>query len=521
MPHHPLPNNPLPHSPLPKGSGPARPLPAAGPAGPAAAPYPRRWAALAALLLAEAMNLLDSTIMTVAAPVIHADLGGPASGIPWYSAAYTLPFAVLLITGGRLGDIAGRRRLLRLGVAGFVLASTVCALAGSPAMLIGARAVQGAAAALVIPQTIGLIRAMFQGDALARAMGSIGPVMGLAAVCGPVLGGLLTHADLLGSSWRAVFLVNLPLGLAVLAATPLLPEDRSKRRPRLDLIGTVLAVLGTGLLVQPLLDGGLTRFALRPWAVLATGLAVLAVFGWQQRRRAREGRSALVEAGLFRGRGFPAALAASLLFFAVVGGLMMVVVLQLQLGLHTDARSSGLTLLPWSAAMAVASWCAGARLVPRYGSRVMFAGLAALLAGTLGAVAVYATAPAAAYPWPLPVALAVCGLGQGLFAVPFFTTALHRVRPHETGSAAGLLNAAQQLGGTLGTALFGAVFFHAFGVPGLPAGHAASPAGGPGALAALHGVRDAFAVAVALLAGTVVAAARMRPSPVVATAGDR
>ncbi|MFH8628483.1 MFS transporter [Streptomyces lydicus] len=470
-------------------------------------PYPRRWCALAVLLVAEAMNLLDSTIMTVAAPVIHADLGGPASGIQWFSAAYTLPFAVLLITGGRLGDIAGRKRVFRAGVAAFVLASALCALAASPTMLISARAVQGAAAALVIPQTIGLIRGMFHGDELARAMGSIGPVMGLAAVCGPVLAGVLTHADLFGSSWRAVFLVNVPLGLGVLAAAPLLREDRSERRPRLDLTGTVLAVLGTGALVHPLIESGPDRGSPGRWALFAAGLGLMALFGAHQRRRTARGRSALVETRLFSDRGFPAALAAAVLFFAVINGLMLVVVLQLQLGPHTDVRFAGLTLLPWSAAMAAASWTAGARLVPRHGSRVMFAGLAALLVGTLGALVVYGTGRPAAYPWPLLAALTAAGLGQGLFSVPFFTTALGRVRPHETGSAAGLLNAAQQLGGTLGVALLGTVFLHT-----------ATGTGAPGAGAALLGARDACGAAVVLLAGTVAAAvllhaaARTRPA---------
>ncbi|TXC93876.1 MFS transporter [Streptomyces sp. ISID311] len=484
--------SPTPSPPL----APASPPPPAPPPVAPPAPYPRRWAALATLLTAEAMNLLDSTVTTVIAPVIHTDLGGPARDLPWFGAAYTLPFAVLLITGGRLGDIAGRRRVFRLGVAGFALASLLCALAPSAGLLIAARAAQGAAAALVIPQTIGLIRSMFHGAELPRALGSIGPVMGLAAVCGPVLGGALAHADLLGSSWRAAFLVNLPLALGVLVTARLLPEDRSARRPRLDLTGTALAVCGTGLIVQPLIASGAATGSPGTWGTLAAGLLVLAGFGLHQRRRSRRGRSVLVETGLFRDRGFPAALAASVLFFAVVNGLLTVVVLQLQLGPHTDVLAAGLSLLPWSAAMAVSSWIAGSRLVPRYGSRVMFAGLAALLLGALAALAAYGTVPAASYPWPLLAALAACGLGQGLFAVPFFTTALHRVRPHETGSAAGLLNAAQQLGGTLGIALLGAVFLHtAAAAPPAPA------------VAVLDGARHAFWAAVALLTATGLAAA--------------
>ncbi|MBE8517575.1 MFS transporter [Amycolatopsis sp. H6(2020)] len=397
----------------------------------------RRWAALAVLLVAEAMNLLDATIVQVAGPAIHADLPGPAAGIPWFSAAYTLPFAAFLITGGRLGDILGRAKVFKLGVAGFVFASLVCAAAQDAGLLIGARAVQGAAAALIIPQTIGLIRALFDGAELAKALGAIGPVMGLSAVTGPLLGGLLTQAI----SWRAAFLVNVPLGLAVLFAARLLREDRAATRPRLDLTGTALVVAGAGLLVYPLIDPAGTN-----WAVLAAGATVLIVFGFQQRRAA----APLVEPSLFAHRGFPAALAGSLLFFAVMTGLMQVVPMQLQLGFGADVRTAGLTLLPLSVGLAVSSYVAGAWLVPKFGSRVMFAGLALLLTGLLAMEA----GGVGAYPW----ALGLCGLGMGTFTVPFFTAALHRVRPHETGSAAGLLNAVQQLGGTLGVALLGGLY---------------------------------------------------------------
>ncbi|WP_369262319.1 MFS transporter [Streptomyces sp. R35] len=446
--------------------------------------HPHRWSALAVLLVAEAMNLLDATIMTVAAPAIHADLGGPVSDIQWYGAAYTLPFAVLLIAGGRLGDIAGRRTVFRIGVAGFVLASLACAFAPSAGLLIAARAVQGAAAALVIPQTIGLIRVMFDGDELARAMGSIGPVMGLAAVCGPVAGGVLTHA----ASWRAVFFVNVPLGVAVLLTTPLLREDRPARRPHLDLVGTVLVSGAVGLITYPLIQGADSGVYALTWG---PGLALFAAFVLHQRHRVRRELSPLVEPSLFGNRGFSAALLCSVLFFAVVSGLMLVVVVQLQLGPHIGVLAAGLTLLPWSCAMGISSWTAGRRLVPRHGARVMYAGLAALLAGALGAIAAYAGAPDTGYPWPLLAALAVCGVGQGLFAVPFFTTALHRVRPHETGSAAGLLNAVQQLGSTLGVALLGSVFFRG-------------------------GAQDAFWVAAGLLVATGAAVVFMMPGRSVA-----
>ncbi|EST34605.1 MFS transporter [Streptomyces roseochromogenus] len=427
---------------------------------PAATAHRRRWPGLAALLLGEAMNLLDATVVQVAAPAVHADLGGPVSDVQWYGAAYTLPFAVLLITGGRLGDIAGRRRMFVLGVTVFTAASVACALAPAPGLLIAFRAVQGAAAALIIPQTIGLIKAMFSGEETAKALGSIGPVMGLAAVCGPVVGGVLTHADLFGSSWRSAFLVNVPVAAVVLALARNLPENRAPHRPPLDWPGTILAALGTGLLVYPLIGGNLRELPLQGWLLMTAGLLVLAVFARQQSRTPRP----LLEPSLFTHRGFPAALVTSTAFFAVTNGLTVVVVLQLQLDAKRGVLTSGLSLLPWSAGLALASWWAGSRLVRRYGRRVMPYGLGVLLAGLLAAVVAYRTTTEPGhFPVALLPALALIGLGAGLFTPAFFTLALRPLRPHEVGSAAGLLNAVQQLGATLGVAVLGSVYLSGSG----------------------------------------------------------
>lgn len=181
-------------------------------------PYPQRWAVLAVVLLAEVMDLLDATITGVAAPAIAADLGGGRETAQWLGAAYTLPFAVLLITAGRLGDRYGRRPLFLIGAAGFTLASVLCALAPGPGALIAARALQGACGALLLPQGFGIVKETFPEPELGKAFGLFGPVMGLCAVGGPVVGGLLAGTDLFGAGWRMVFLVNLPLGLAALAA---------------------------------------------------------------------------------------------------------------------------------------------------------------------------------------------------------------------------------------------------------------------------------------------------------------
>ncbi|MFC9691279.1 MFS transporter [Kribbella sp. NPDC056951] len=420
----------------------------------------RKWVGLVALLVAEAMNLLDATIVQVAAPVIHTDLGGRTADIQWFSAAYTLPFAALLITGGRLGDIYGRRRLFRLGVVGFVLASTACALATQSGVLIGARAVQGLTAAAIIPQTIGLIRSSFSGPELPKALGLIGPVMGLAGISGPLLGGVITEA----TSWRVVFLVNVPLGIAVLVLARLLPESRSPERPSLDLAGTALLITGSALLVFPILQS-------QDWILLPLGIAVLGGCVLQQRRSG----SRLLELSLFRRSGFGAALGTSALFFAVMSGLTLVVVLHQQLTLHHSVMRASLVLLPWSAVSGIASWCAGQWLIQRFGSRLMYVGLAVLLIGLL-----------ATRLWIAP-GLGICGAGVGLFTTAFFTEALHRVQPQETGSAAGLLNAVQQFGGTLGVAVLGTIFLH----------HPATP-------------QRAFLVATAVIVVTVATAHLMR-----------
>ncbi|WP_406300717.1 MFS transporter [Embleya sp. NBC_00888] len=500
------------HSPAPAGATDhtvdrtARKTPAA-PGAPTRTAYPRRWIALIALLTAEAMNLLDATIVQVAGPVIHADLGGPAATIPWYSAAYTLAFALGLLTAARVGDIAGRRRIFRIGVTAFALTSAACALAPTAAALIGLRAAQGAAAALIIPQTFGLIRAMFDGDELPKALGAIGPVMGLSAVLGPVLGGVLTHVDLFGTSWRAVFLVNLPLSVAVLAIAPHLREDRAPVRPRLDPTGTALAMVGTALLVCPLAAGTGAPGA-RAWAVAAFGALVLIAFTVHQRRAAAAGRTPLVEPSLLRGRAFPGALATSTLFFAVMNGVMITVVLHLELGLGTGPLTAGLTLLPWSAGLAAASWAAGTHLVSRHGTRVLHAGIAALAAGLAAAALAYRAAPAGHYPVGLPFALVLAGLGVGLFTPPFFTAALRHVSPQETGSAAGLLNAVQQLGGTLGVAVIGGIY-----LTGTHSGHTAT-------LNAQHALLAAgvLLAATALAARTMTARPHAQPAPIAAEA---
>src|SRR3954447_9953533 len=283
--------------------------------------HPRRWLVLALVLAVECMDLLDGTIVNVAAPSIRADLRSSLSALQWIAAGYALTFAVGLVTGGRLGDIFGRKRLFLLGVAGFTAASALCGAARSTEMLIACRLVQGAFAALMIPQGFGIIRAAFPPDELQKAFGLFGPVIGLSAVLGPVIGGVLTDA----ADWRWIFLVNVPLGIAALiGGRRLLPESRADDPPALDLPGAALVTVAAGLLVYPLIQG---REAGWPaWTLVSMGAAAgtLAVFVLVERARERRGVSALVTMSLFRKRAFSAGLATIVVFFAGMIGLMLV-----------------------------------------------------------------------------------------------------------------------------------------------------------------------------------------------------
>src|SRR6266700_6103921 len=242
-----------------------------------------RWLAFGAVITAAVMDLLDSTITQVAAPTIRRELGGSYAVIEWVTAAYALAMAVGLLTGGRLGDIFGRRRVLLAGIAGFVLASAGCAAAQSAGELIAARAAQGLLGAVMLPQVFGLIRDLFEAHEMGRAFGVYGPVMGLSAMLGPIVSGGLISANVLGTGWRMIFGVNVPVGLAalVLGARTLPAGISGTSGPRrLDLPGALLAGAAMFLLVFPLAQGHALGWPAWLFGMLAASVLVLAGFGW-------------------------------------------------------------------------------------------------------------------------------------------------------------------------------------------------------------------------------------------------
>ena len=427
------------------------------------------WLGLIVVIATAVMDLLDSTITQTAAPAIRRDLGGSYAALEWFSAAYTLAMSATLLLGSRLGDAFGRRRVLLAGVSGFVAASVLCAAAPDATTLIIARALQGAVAAIMVPQGFGLIREMFGDEGQQKAFAVFGPVMGMAAVAGPLIGGGLVSADLFGSGWRAIFLVNVPLGLgALIAGRALLPRiGPAAPGARLDLASVLLAMGGSVAVVYPLIQGREQGWPAWCFALMAAGAGLLAAFAGLQARRSRRGQTPLVEPSILRRRPYVAGLAVVLGFIGAMGGMMIALNVMYQAGLGFSPLDSGLATVAVPLA-AIAGSITSSMLLARIGRTTMHIGLITMAAGLVACDVVMRAAGGTLDAWTLVAPLAMTGFGMGMVFVPMFDVILAGVRPHELGSASGLLESVQQLAMSVGIAVVGSVLFDRLG-----AGHGA------------------------------------------------
>jgi EmrB/QacA subfamily drug resistance transporter len=424
--------------------------------------HPRAWLILALILCAEVMDLLDSTIVTVAAPAITADLHSNTTALQWVTGGYSLTFAVFLIAGARLGDRYGRKKLFLVGAWSFVAFSAVCALAPTTEVLVGGRLLQGVAAALLIPQGFSLLLTVFAAQDQGKAFAIFGPVVGLAAVAGPVIGGLLVDADVAGTGWRLVFLINLPIGvLAAVGATRLFPESRQESSARLDPVGILLVGATAALFTYPLIQGREAGWPAWTYAMIAGGLVVLAALVWWTRRRLRRGEDPLVQPSIFRRRGFSAGVVLTLVFFGGTFGVGLALTLFLQLGLGFSAVHAGLTALPYALGSSVGALFGAGLLAPRLGRNTLQLGNALQALGLVAALLVLARTGTHVTTLQLAGPLLVWGLGMGLVIAPLFDFVLASLTEDEAGSGSGVLNALQQLGSAIGVAAIGSVFFSA------------------------------------------------------------
>ena len=445
---------------------------------------PRRWLTLVILLLAAFMNLLDVSIVNIAIPSIQRNLHASYADVQWALAGYTLAYALVLISGGRLGDIYGRKRLFLIGVIGFTIMSALCGAAQSPGMLIACRVVQGAMGAIMVPQVLAVIQVIFPPAERIKALAGFGVTAGLGTVSGPLIGGLLIQHNLFGLDWRPIFLINVPVGvIAVAAAAVLVHESRAPSPPKLDPAGVGLITAALLLLLFPLVQGRQLGWPTWTFVSMAASVPVFALFVWYEQVKSRRDGSPLVPLRLFRDRGFSAGMAIAVTFFLGIASYGLVLTLFLQLGLGFTPLHAGLTFLPFSLGLLVSSGAA-ARLAPRFGRGVTMAGALIIAAGMAGLIATTNHYGAAVTTWDLVPGLVAAGLGLGAVIAPLADIVLARVPRQDAGSASGVFNTGLQLGNSIGIALIGVIFFGLLGSQSGPAASTVAPALRAGIVAA-------------------------------------
>lgn len=461
---------------------------------------------LPVILSATFMVSFDYMVVNVATPSLQRDLHAGPVALELVIAGYAFTYASGMVTGGRLGDLFGHRRLFLVGMAAFTAASLLCGLAQSPVQLVAARLLQGLTGAAMVPQVLALISAALPAADRPRAMAWYGVVLGGGGVAGQIGGGLLLQADPLGLGWRTIFLVNVPVGAAALAlAARSLPGTRSDRRPRLDPAGAAGISGALALALVPLAMGREQGWPAWTWISLGASVPVLAATLWWERRLARTGGEPLLDLGLFRARSFDLGLALNVAFLASFGSMNVVLTMLLQGGLRLTPLEAGLEFGPMAVLTMVASLF-GRPLVARFGLKVLVCGTVVSALGVLAMAAeLHVLGGDVTAPWLL-APLGLVGLGGGLTLPSVIGAVMSGIRPAQAGAASGVLSTAQQFSGATGVAVLGAIFFAALG---------AHPGRAAFASAAETAIWADFALTVAavVLAGLFLRPAAPAPTP--------
>ncbi|WP_239590127.1 MFS transporter [Streptomyces aureoverticillatus] len=420
----------------------------------------RRWFALAIVMTAAFMDLVDVTIVNIAIPSIQRDEGASFSHIQWITAGYALALGAGLITGGRLGDIYGRKKIFLVGITGFTIASALCGFAANPDMLVASRILQGAMAALMVPQVLSIVHATFPAHERGKVFGLFGMVVGLGAVSGPLLGALLTEWNLFGLEWRPIFLINLPVGIAgLILGRKFIEESKAPKALKLDMVGVVLVTAGALMLLYPLTRGRELDWPVWGYVMMAGALVVFGALVAYEKHKAKKDGSPLIELSLFKVKSFAGGIAVQTVFGVSLGIFFLVWTMYMQIGLGWSALRAGVTGVPFSIAVSAAAGLSVQVLVPRFGRKVLQAGALTMAAGVLIYIWEadrYGTGIAS---WQMALPLVVMGLGMGLIVAPLTDAILSEVPREHAGSASGLLNTVQQMGNAFGLGLVSVVFY--------------------------------------------------------------
>jgi EmrB/QacA subfamily drug resistance transporter len=465
----------------------AVPTPAASPA--------LSTAGLITILVGVLLPLIDFFIVNVALPTMQHDLHATTALLELVVSGYATAYAVLLVLGGRLGDAHGRKRLFLTGIAAFTVTSLLCGIAPSATTLVIARVLQGASAALMVPQTLSTIQATGTPASRSKALGWLGATGGLAAVLGQLLGGVLVSADIGGSGWRSIFFVNIPVGVVGLVlAAKYVPETHAVRRTPIDIVGTLLLAVSLVSVLIPLTEGRALGWPLWSWLLLALAPISAVGFAVVERSLERSGGAPLVPPSVLEHQSMRRGLLLAVPFFATFGAFMFVYALVTQGYLGFGPLRAGVAMAPMAAIFLLAS-LATTRLVARYGRKVIGAGAAIQLVGLLVLIATFLAW------WPqvsmvdLMPGLAVMGAGQGLILSPLYRVVLSEVPQEVAGAGSGVLTTTQQTSLALGVALLGSLFVSL---------------AAPGRLGSLHAVVVILAIQSVVAAG-LAAGSRLLP----------
>jgi EmrB/QacA subfamily drug resistance transporter len=423
-----------------------------------AAADPRRWLALPILLIGAFLPVLDFNVVNLALPAIRQNLGASSSEVEFIISAYAATYAVFLITGGRLGDLFGRKRMFMLGVAGFTLTSLLCGIAWSPGVLVAGRILQGLTATAMAPQVLASIRVLFPTAEQALALAFYGATFGLANICGQVLGGVLISTHPFGFAWQAIFLINLPIGLvALFGSSIVLRDSRAEHAQKLDLGGVALLSLALALLVYPLVEGHEAGWPAWMIAMLvACPVALLAFVRFEARLSARGG-DPLVALSLFRNSAFVAGMIMALAFY-MQSSFYLTFAVYLQSGLHQSPMQAGIATLPFAVGF-FASSLFSSPVMQRLGIRALTLGFLLEILG-FGLVLLAVTN---AIPNGLEIGLVGAGLGFGIVMPSVIKAVLGGIDQRHAGLASGIVISTLQIGAALGVAIVGGIFYRALG----------------------------------------------------------
>lgn len=419
---------------------------------------PRRWMALVILLTGAFLPPLDFFIVNVALPSIREDFRASASTMQLIISGYATTYAVMLITGGRLGDLYGRRNVFLAGMVGFAAASALCGFAWSPAALVAGRILQGFAAAIMAPQALASINAIFPDHEKSKALSFYALTFGVASMVGLFLGGALIALDILGLGWRAIFLINLPvIAVAAPSAFIMLRETRSERPSKLDLGGALLIAIALSALIAPLIEGREQGWPIWLILMLATSLPFFLLFWRHEKHLESTGKDSILAPSLLQNRGLLRGLLAALFFYALAAFWLIFSVYQ-QGGLGLTPFEAGLAILPAAVGFVLGPF-ASERILRVFGRFSAGAGMVLQAAGLFGTAALISNG----LPQFLFAALFLIGAGQGIALPNLVKSIVQRVDRTQSGLASGLVNSMFQIGGALAAAIVGGLFFSILG----------------------------------------------------------